>query len=459
MPLRRRALWAFAIIACLALLLAPALWNGFPLLQYDTGGYLAPWFDHRLAVNRPVPYGLLLVAGQWLDFWPVLVVQSALTIWVLGLMLRAHKLGGRPMLLLGLIAALSVFTTLPWLTAILLTDIFAGLAILALYLLLLRDEGLRKGERAGLMVLTIFGAATHSGTLVLLIGLTAAAALVRLVALARFPLERIWRAVAALAFSAIFVLTLNGSVTGTLGWAPGGYALSFGRMLQDGIVHKYLDRHCPDASLKLCPYKNMLPRDPDDFFWGGGIFNKLGRFEGLHEEMRRIALASLAEYPWLQLRSVVGETAKQLVMVDTGAGVVSWVWDTYFTIKDHVPAALPAMHAARQQRGTLSFVAINWLDVPFAYLTMALLPVLVLLTWRRRGWSDIGELAATAGFAILGNAAVFGLLATAHNRYGARTVWLAALAVFLALARWGNERMSAKRPSRAPRLGRRRKLK
>jgi hypothetical protein len=175
--------------------------------------------------------------------------------------------------------------------------------------------------------------------------------------------------------------------------------------------------------------------------------------------MRRIALASLAEYPWLQLRSVVGETAKQLVMVDTGAGVVSWVWDTYFTIKDHVPAALPAMHAARQQRGTLSFVAINWLDVPFAYLTMALLPVLVLLTWRRRGWSDIGELAATAGFAILGNAAVFGLLATAHNRYGARTVWLAALAVFLALARWGNERMSAKRPSRAPRLGRRRKLK
>jgi hypothetical protein len=97
-------------------------------------------------------------------------------------------------------------------------------------------------------VLTIFGAATHSGTLVLLIGLTAAAALVRLVALARFPLERIWRAVAALAFSAIFVLTLNGSVTGTLGWAPGGYALSFGRMLQDGIVHKYLDRHCPDAT-------------------------------------------------------------------------------------------------------------------------------------------------------------------------------------------------------------------
>jgi hypothetical protein len=459
MPFRRRALWALVIFVCLALLIAPALWNGFPLLQYDTGGYLSPWYDHRLEVNRPVSYGLLLVAGHWFNFWPVLVVQSALTIWVLALLLRAHGLGHRPVLLLGLIGALSVFTTLPWLTAILLTDIFAGLAVLALYLLVLHDGALRRGERAGLMVLTIYGAATHSGTLVLLMGLTIAAAIVRLVARARIPLERIWRAVAALAFSAIFVLLLNGAVTGQLAWAPGGYALSFGRMLQDGIVHKYLDEHCPDPSLKLCAYKNVLPRDPDDFFWGGGLFNKLGRFEGMHEEMRRIALESLTEYPWLQLRSVAGETAKQLVMVDTGAGVVSWVWDTYFTIKDHVPAALPAMHAARQQRGTLSFVAINWLDVPIAYLTMALLPFLVLLAWRHPRWTDIGELSATAGLAIFGNAAVFGLLATAHNRYGARTVWLAALAVFLALARRGNERMSAKRPSRAPRLGRRGKLK
>ncbi len=32
----------------IALLIAPALWNGFPLLQYDTGGYLARWYDGRL---------------------------------------------------------------------------------------------------------------------------------------------------------------------------------------------------------------------------------------------------------------------------------------------------------------------------------------------------------------------------------------------------------------------------
>ncbi len=181
MRLRDRLNWVLASTACIAILLAPAIWNGFALLQYDTGGYLAPWFDHLPAINRPVAYGLLLAAGRWPDFWPVLVVQSALTVWVMALVLRAHGLGGRPGLLTGMIAALSIFTTLPWLTAILLTDIFAGLAVLALYLLLLRDEALTPTERIGLMVLTAFSAATHNATLAVLLALLALAALIRFV--------------------------------------------------------------------------------------------------------------------------------------------------------------------------------------------------------------------------------------------------------------------------------------
>ena len=64
MPIDRRAAWALATVLSLVILMAPALWNGFPLLQYDTGGYLAPWFEGTLEINRSVPYGLLLVAGQ-----------------------------------------------------------------------------------------------------------------------------------------------------------------------------------------------------------------------------------------------------------------------------------------------------------------------------------------------------------------------------------------------------------
>jgi hypothetical protein len=153
LPSRYRALWALAVILSIALLLAPALWNGFALLQYDTGGYLARWYEGTLVPSRAVVYGLILNAGVPLAFWPVLLVQSALTVWVLALVLRAHGFGRRPLLLLGVIAALSLLTTLPWLTAILLTDIFCGLGVLALYLVIMRGAYLQGWERIALIKL------------------------------------------------------------------------------------------------------------------------------------------------------------------------------------------------------------------------------------------------------------------------------------------------------------------
>lgn len=130
MPLRERARWALAVLLSIALLSAPAVWNRFPLLQYDTGGYLARWYEPYLVPSRAVIYGLILNAGAPLSFWPVVLGQSALTVWVIALTLRTHGLGGRPELLAGIVAGLSVVSTLPWLTGVLLTDIFAGLAVL-----------------------------------------------------------------------------------------------------------------------------------------------------------------------------------------------------------------------------------------------------------------------------------------------------------------------------------------
>jgi hypothetical protein len=64
---------------------------------------------------------------------------------------------------------------------------------------------------------------------------------------------------------------------------------------------------------------------------------------------------------------------------------------------------------------------------------MALLPFIAFTTLRQPRLTDIGELTAGIALAILGNAAVFGLLATAHHRYGARMIWLPAFALAIAL--------------------------
>ena len=79
MPLRDRAFWALAVILSVTILIAPAIWNGFPLLQYDTGGYLASWYEGTLVPSRAVVYGLILTLGVPLSFWPVLLLQSGLS--------------------------------------------------------------------------------------------------------------------------------------------------------------------------------------------------------------------------------------------------------------------------------------------------------------------------------------------------------------------------------------------
>lgn len=434
---RDRARWALATLLSVALLTAPAVWNRFPLLQWDTGGYIARWYEHTLVISRSTVYGLFLNAGSPLAFWPIVVAQSLLTVWVLALTMRAMGLRNRPWLFTAIIAVLSVFTTLPWLTSILLTDIFCVIGVLGLYLLVLHPEVLNRFEQAGLIVLVAFSAATHSATIAVMGGLM-------ILAVPLWRLNRKWvtggrvaNGCAALALGVVMVFAGNYYIAGKVAWTPGGFSLSFGRMLQDGIVNRYLDDHCPDPYLRLCRYKDELPRDADEFFWGSPLFDKLGRFAGLGKEMETIALGSLVDYPLLQIESAAHDTAQQLIAVHTGEGVENVVWHTYGIIKDDLPQLVPAMEAARQQERPDGlahvFPMINQLHYPVALALMALLPFVVLLAGFGVMPFAVGELAAVTIVALLGNAFVCGALSNPHDRYGARIVWLAGIVVALAV--------------------------
>ena len=430
-----RANWALATMWSFVCLIAPAIWNRFPLLQYDTGGYLARWYEGTLVPSRAVVYGLILNAGAPLDFWPVIAVQAALTIWVLAVTLRVHGLGKRPGLLLGIVLLLSIATTLPWLTAILLTDIFCGLGVVALYLIVMRGGALNRWERIALIVLAAVSAATHSATLAVQLALVAAGLLIWLAARARVPLAGLGRAVIALALGAVMVFAADFAIAGRLAWTPGGFALSFGRMLQDGIVTRYLNDHCPDPKLQLCAYKDQLPGDADVWFWGDPLFDKLGRFAGLGSEMEKIALGSVIDYPRMQIETAAVAMARQLADVRSGEGVLNSIWHTYSIIKQHVPWAVPAMRAARQQNGEISFTTLNELHWPVGLVSMALLPIIVIVGVRRKDLNPVSEFAGAVALAILANAFVCGALSNPHDRYGARVVWLATLVALIALAR------------------------
>ena len=421
-------------ISATLILLLPALWNRFPLLEYDTGGYLARWFEGYLVPSRSTTYGLFVTAGWPLDFWPVVVLQALAAVWIIGLLLRTHRFPVYPLAMPVVIAVLSVTTSLPWLASVLLTDIFAGLAVLALHALVWQGDRLTSRERIALVVFIAFAGSTHSATFGVLLALGAAALFFSWLSARLVPRAGLAPMVASIVLGAAMLLAANYVVGGRFAWTPGGYGIAFGRMLQDGIVTRYLNDHCPDPRLKLCPYRKELPLDADTFLWGDGVFDQLGRFAGLGDEMQTIVLGSLRDYPVMQIKAALVATAKQLVTVGTGEGFVSTVWHTYGIIERYMPSVVPAMRAARQQHDEVGFAAINLVHEPVAWAAMALLPFMVALGFWSADFADLGRLATTVALALLANAAFCGVISNPHDRYGSRITWIAVFGV--ALAAW-----------------------
>ena len=379
-------------------------------------------------------FGLYLHFGQGSYFWINLGIQALATLWILQLTLKVFGMR-TPLRIAAISLALIITTALPWLASMLLTDIFAGLAILALFLLVLHGDKISSMEKWLLFAFTSFAAATHSATLGVLLGLCCAGWMVRPWLAARIPVTGLVRGSLTIVAGAIMLLTANFALSGQFAWTPGGAGVAFGRMLQDGIVARYLNDHCPTIKLKLCPYRNALPATADAFLWGHGVFNMLGRFKGLSDEMAFIALHSLAEYPAWQAKAALAATAQQLVQVASGEGTTAWLGHTYAIMERYLPAQTKAMQAARQQHRDINFTAINRVHVPVALGSMlALLAIAGHALWRRR-LDDVTMLAATVSLALLGNAFICGVISGPHDRYGARLAWLATFAVLIAAVR------------------------
>jgi hypothetical protein len=438
-------IWICAV-AIPVLLLAPAIWNGYPLLQWDTGGYLARWYEGYLVPSRSTVFGLYLHAGEDSGFWLDLGIQALATLWIVQLTLRVFGLA-RPSRLAAISLVLMVTTALPWLASMLLTDIFAGLAVLSLFLLVLHGDKVSTPEKLLLFVFTAFAGATHSATLAVLIGLCCAGWMVWPFMRARIAVSGLLQGSLTIVTGAAMLLAANFALSGQLAWTPGGYGVAFGRMMQDGIVAQYLRDHCATHNFKLCPYRDELPPTADDFLWGNSMFDKLGRFQGLNDEMGYITLHSLAQYPLWQAEAAITATAQQLTEVATGEGTTVWIPHTYGIIEHYIPAQVKAMRAARQQHDGLGFTLINRIHVPVALGSMLLVVAIGAAGLMRRRLDDLTLLAFTVTLALLGNAFVCGVISGPHARYGARMVWIATFVALIAAFRYFADRRAPREDS------------
>ena len=444
--------WSAALLVSLGLLLAPALWNGFPIIFHDTGGYIARVLEGNLGPGRSYFYGAFLYATScgWQWFHGPVIVQSLLVLRLVHLLLRCHDLPSGPLPLTMVAAALALLTGVSWFAAQLMPDVFVPLTVIALWLLAFRGSRLHPAEKGELCGAAMLGMLSHMSSMALAIGLAAVILLAAYV-------TRHWRLgervtprlpVSLVAGAVVLMPTLHWLLFGHLGFTPGGPAFLYGRLVQDGVAQRWLAENCPVPGVKLCQLQHRLPGTADDFLWNGGSpFVDIGSWnEEAARELGFLVKRAVLDLPGATLATGMQSAARQLFMTATGDGLDEFHGAARGTFSNDLDAEVSReFNAARQQEERFSkelFAPFNLLHQPLAIAsTLALLVVIGWGVYKGRG--DLATLALFVFVALCGNAVICGALSNPHDRYQSRIVWLATLVLLMAVAaRPGQRRYS-----------------
>jgi hypothetical protein len=220
-------------------------------------------------------------------------------------------------------------------------------------------------------------------------------------------------------------------IAGVFGFTPGGSNFLFARLVQDGIVARYLNHRCPDPEIRLCAFRRELPTTADDWLWpGDSPLAKLGGWQGFEPEANRIIRDAVRRYPLAFVGASITNTATQLVTLRTGDGTTADNnWHAEYVLREHAPNALKRYLSSIQARNALDFTAINAVQVPVGLLATGALPVMFIMLLRRR--PAAAAFLLTIMMALLANAAICGIFAGVGSRYQSRMVPAAILAVIV----------------------------
>jgi hypothetical protein len=443
--------WVAALLGSALVLLAPALWNGFPFMFYDTGVFIELAVQGGFSPERSAFYASFLSAFQpTFSLWPAMMAQVLMTVLVMAAFARVLLPSLSPGRFFTLIIVLCIVTGLPWYAAEILPDILAPNMVLCLYLLGFHAAALSWPHKAALVGVAVLAATSHASHLGLAAGLAAAIALMQ-IATRHLPLISAsprWR-LPALVFvlSLLSLVTSNFMRTGEVFVSRSGPAFVLGRLVQDGIVKRLLDDTCPGSGYRLCAYKDRLPNHANEYLWGpDSPFWILGGFAGTADEAKRIIVDSLKRYPLLHLKMAVLDTLEQFVTFETGDGIEPLHDVPVPPMARHIPEQIDDYRASRQQTDGIAFRWINTVQVPVGALSIAALAAILARAVVGRNWNDRVFLPAFVLTALFGNAFICGALSNPQDRYQSRLIWLVCFVVLLLAAKrlgWLAERIKS----------------
>jgi len=429
---------ARAIVLGALVLMWPAFWNGYPILYSDTNAFMVQGILHFFIWDKPFIYGPWMSLFHWqFSLWPVLCAQATIVSSILWLTAQSVQVRGfqiaashsknliHPYLserrFVLTCIALSLFSAAPWVTSLLMPDIFAPITVLCIYILAVRPD-LSVGSRLWVLIIGAFAIASHLSHLVI------ASAVLLVVALLQF--DRLKIAIMPLLIALAMLVGTNLYGFQKLAVSPFGSVFFLARLAADGHIKPVLDESCAKQKLYLCNWKDNLAVDSDEFMWNGQgpVWTHPGGPIGLAPEASVLVMATMKANPLGVVESLVNNTWRELWMVGLGDTLHPDHLDTTVAerLKIYFPTAeLSRYQQSRQVRDQL-YQSGEMFNLAGRISLIAGLIACLYFAWRT--WVDqqraITLLIAMVFIGLLANAFATGALSKPHYRYQTRIAWL-----------------------------------
>ena len=411
-------------------LISVALYNGYPTVFSDTGGYLLTGkFFVALPPFRAPGYAIFSnLTSQGISAWYTIAAQAAMVVYVLYETCIFLVDGDRKfadVCFLAGICALVALTSLPWLVSLVMPDVFAAVLFLCAFLLAFAAE-LGVKRRIALAAIFAISVAAHSSLFPIALFFVVTVLLLRYFSsspLTRFSTRSVlgWLLVPIVA-AGFVTAELNREMGLGFELSPSRSAFMLARLFGDGLASDFLHDSCPQSRFISCRYLSHLPTSQEHFLFWDPLYPEL--LKGHQDEMEKIVRGTIRAYPLRFAISSAKETLLQLTTLRTGdeirsfgakewnSGVIPRVfprdWQAFVNSREYRDRLIPLANAA------------STVDTGVFWLSLAI----CLLIARTGRFERVNAFFYSTIAYLLINATICATFAGVYDRYQSRVAWM-----------------------------------
>lgn len=436
---KTKLLYSCLIVLIGALIgLYPAIYNSFPLVNSDSGAYVAFAKSFRTSpIDRSAFYSYFITFASFNKSLQVyILIQSLLgSVLIFSLLCKHFAVYKAGFLSTLMILLLSAFTPYAWYVSQLNPDIFIGYFVLAFigYWFYSNNKKLSWFY----LLLILLSVSVHHSILLLCLILGLIGGVYLWLKKKQYLFQKIKYFFGGTVIIFFLASSINYLIHKSFAPNPSSHVFLVSRIAETGILNKVLEKECPTKHYKICKDFHGFSGRQWDFMWHGQFPHATDGWlnDTVKSEYRDIIKTTLSNREYLKEFVLINihDAARTLFTINVEDGLRQFnegssPWNN---IKDKYFTDFKRFEKAKQQTRVLSFSFINelikWGTAALLFVTL----ILYLVADSKNKFKNINIVLFVIIVYLL-NALITTTLSTYLGRFNARLVWVLPLGLVIA---------------------------